>query len=37
MNQRELIDLSNLYLDSLAAKDPSRLPVTKDVKFTENT
>ena len=37
MNERELIELSNLYLDSLAARDPSRLPVTKDVKFTENT
>lgn len=37
MSGKELIELTNLYLDSLAAKDPSRLPVTKDVKFTENT
>ncbi len=25
------------YLDALAARDPSRLPVTADVRFTENT
>ncbi len=32
-----LDDLADTYLAALAAHDPSRLPATKDVRFTENT
>jgi hypothetical protein len=31
-----LRDLVGVYLDALAAHDPGRLPVTADVRFTEN-
>lgn len=33
----KLMNLANLYLDSLAQNNPSRIPITPDVKFTENT
>ena len=36
-SKEELIGFADQYLDALAAKDPSRLPVTDDVRFTENT
>ncbi len=36
-SKEELIGIANLYLDALTANDPSRLPVTDDVRFTENT
>ena len=35
--QEELIGFANLYLDALAANDPSRLPLSDQVRFTENT
>lgn len=35
--RKELIDMANLYLNALADRDPSRLPVTDGVRFTENT
>lgn len=38
MNARRqfLIDISNRYLDSLVKNNPAGLPVTKNVRFTEN-
>jgi hypothetical protein len=35
-NRACLIRLIDTYLDALAARDPSRLPLAKNVKFTEN-
>jgi len=35
--RKRLINLANLYLDALAENNPSRITVTPDVKFTENT
>jgi hypothetical protein len=37
IDKEELIGYANLYLDTLATNDPSRLPVTDDLRFTENT
>jgi hypothetical protein len=37
VGKEELIGYANLYLDTLATNDPSRLPVTDDLRFTENT
>ncbi|HEY2591371.1 MAG TPA: hypothetical protein VGI35_07245 [Steroidobacteraceae bacterium] len=36
-DERCLDTLARTYLAALAAHDPSRLPTTKDVRFTENT
>ncbi len=36
-NRNELVGYADLYLKALTAHDPSRLPVTEDVRFTENT
>ena len=35
-SREELIGLVDRYLDALAAHDPSRLPLARNVKFTEN-
>lgn len=36
-NEQCLDALARTYLSALAAHDPSRLPTTRDVRFTENT
>lgn len=36
-SKEELIEYAIRYLDALTSHDPSRLPVTGDVRFTENT
>ena len=36
ITRQSLIDITNLYLDSLVANDPAKLPVSSDVRFTEN-
>jgi hypothetical protein len=36
-SKEELIGFADQYLDALAVNDPYRLPLTKDVLFTENT
>jgi hypothetical protein len=35
--KEDLIEYADQYLDALTANDPSRLPVTDDLRFTENT
>lgn len=35
--RNRLFAYADLYLDALAAQDPSRLPLTQDLRFTENT
>jgi hypothetical protein len=37
LSKEELVGVADQYLDALVANDPTRLPVTDDVKFTENT
>jgi hypothetical protein len=37
VGKEELIGYANFYLDTLVTNNPSRLPVTDDVWFTENT
>lgn len=34
--RQSLIDITNIYLDSLLANDPSKLPVSSNVRYTEN-
>ncbi len=34
--RQSLIDITNLYLDSLSVNDPAKLPVSSNVRFTEN-
>ena len=36
-SKKELLGYLDQYLDALSANDPSRLPLTDDVRFTENT
>jgi len=36
-SKNELLRYADQYLDALAANDPSHLPVTDNVRFTENT
>ena len=36
-SKNELFGYADLYLEALTATDPSRLPVTEDFRFTENT
>jgi hypothetical protein len=36
-DKEELNGFANLYLDALAANDPSRLPLSDPVRYTENT
>jgi hypothetical protein len=34
--RQSLIDITNLYLTSLVQNDPAKLPVSSNVRFTEN-
>ena len=34
--RQSLIDITNLYLDALVDNDPAKLPVSSNVRFTEN-
>jgi hypothetical protein len=34
--KQSLINVTNLYLDSLVTNDPSKLPVSSNIRFTEN-
>jgi hypothetical protein len=36
ISKEELIDFANLYLNALATNDPFRLPLSDQVRFTEN-
>ena len=37
LSKGELVGVADQYLEALVANDPTRLPLTDDVKFTENT
>jgi hypothetical protein len=37
LSKEELMGFADQYLEALAANDPSRIPVTDNVRFTENT